>query len=121
MRIEDVNPGLEYKVSHVVEKEAHQERALQEPLKRIQEEQKKAARGELDKEELKDILNKFNRFLDAFNIQLKFKLHEETKTWIVRVVDVENDRVIREIPPEKILDMFAKMMELMGIIFDERV
>jgi flagellar protein FlaG len=32
----------------------------------------------------------------------------------------KNDEVIREIPPEKILDMVAKMMELAGILVDEK-
>lgn len=121
MRVEDKMPDMDYRAIQMVKREAHEEKPLSEPLKRIQEEQKKAARGELDEKELKDILDKFNEFLNVFNIQLRFKLHKETKTWIVRVVDVENNKVIREIPPEKILDMFAKMMELMGIVFDERV
>lgn len=120
MRVEDIGPEMDLKVQ-VVKKEAHQEKAFSEPLKKIQEDQKKAAQGELSKEELKDIVDKFNRFFDLFSIQLKFKLHEETKSWVVKVVDTKNDKVIREIPPEKILDMFAKMMELMGILFDEKV
>lgn len=120
MRVEDVGSEVDIRVQ-VVKKEVQQEKAFAEPLKRIQEEQKRVAQGELSKEELKDIVDKFNRFFDLFSIQLRFKLHEETKSWIVRVVDTKNDRVIREIPPEKILDMFAKMMELVGILFDERV
>mgnify|MGYP000130043925 CR=1 FL=1 len=105
----------------VVKREARQERGLQEPLKEIQEDQKKVAQGEMDKERLKGILDKLNRAFDLFDIQLRFKIHEETKSLIVRVVDVKNDKVIREIPPERILDIYAKMMEFLGLLFDERV
>jgi len=38
----------------------------------------------------------------------------------VKVLDSETNEVIREIPPEKILDMVAKMWELAGLIVDER-
>lgn len=40
---------------------------------------------------------------------------------MVKVVNTETDEVIREIPPEKILDMVAKMWELAGIMVDEKV
>jgi flagellar protein FlaG len=39
---------------------------------------------------------------------------------MVKVVDSETGEVIREIPPEKLLDMFANMLELAGLIIDER-
>ena len=34
--------------------------------------------------------------------------------------DVDTDEVIREIPPEKSLDMLQKMWEMAGILVDER-
>ena len=40
---------------------------------------------------------------------------------MVKVINSINDEVIREIPPEKILDMVAHMLEIAGIIVDERV
>jgi flagellar protein FlaG len=39
---------------------------------------------------------------------------------MVKVIDAETDEIIREIPPEKILDMVAMMWEMVGIIVDER-
>jgi flagellar protein FlaG len=35
-------------------------------------------------------------------------------------VDSNTKEVIREIPSEKILDMFASMLELAGLLVDER-
>ena len=40
---------------------------------------------------------------------------------MVKVINSETNEVIREIPPEKILDLVAKMWELAGILVDERV
>ena len=60
----------------------------------------------------KAILGSFRRF--------EFSIHEETKEIMVKVIDSETNEVIREIPPEKILDMVARLWEMAGIIVDER-
>jgi flagellar protein FlaG len=39
---------------------------------------------------------------------------------MVKVIDIETKDVIKEFPPEKILDMVAKMWEVAGIMVDER-
>jgi flagellar protein FlaG len=39
---------------------------------------------------------------------------------MVKVVDTETQEVIREIPSEKILDMVANILEMAGILVDER-
>ena len=39
---------------------------------------------------------------------------------MVKVIDAETNEVIREIPPEKILDLVATIWEMMGLIIDEK-
>ncbi|MCU6708438.1 flagellar protein FlaG [Paenibacillus sp. J5C_2022] len=51
---------------------------------------------------------------------LEFSVHEKTKQIAVKVLDSESGEVIREIPPEKILDFVAKLWEMAGIIIDEK-
>lgn len=77
-------------------------------------------RAKVDKESLKAVLDKLNIVLNALEIQAKFSIHEATKQVMVRVVNVESGKLIREIPPQKILDMAAQMMELVGLVLDER-
>ncbi len=52
--------------------------------------------------------------------QCSFKYHEETNRISITVTDSDTDEVIREIPPEKALDMLAKAWELAGLMVDER-
>ena len=52
---------------------------------------------------------------------LKFVLHDKLGEYYVKVVDIETDEVIKEIPPEKMLDMYAQMAEFMGLLIDEKV
>ncbi|MDD4707168.1 MAG: flagellar protein FlaG, partial [Firmicutes bacterium] len=40
---------------------------------------------------------------------------------MVKVINDETDEIIREIPPEKILDMVAKIWELAGLMVDRKI
>ena len=71
----------------------------------------------------KTVIKAIERANDAIRItnrRFEFKIHEKTKKIMVKVIAAETDEIIREIPPEKILDMVAMMWEMVGIIVDER-
>ncbi|WP_213975416.1 flagellar protein FlaG [Tepidanaerobacter acetatoxydans] len=53
--------------------------------------------------------------------RLEFKIHDETKRVMVRIVDRVSDELISEIPPEKFLDLIAGLWKQAGLIVDERV
>jgi len=69
---------------------------------------------------LKKAVDKANKTMALQKRSLEFKIHEKTGEIIVKVIDSETKEVIREIPPEKILDMFASMLEIAGLLVDER-
>lgn len=54
------------------------------------------------------------------NTEAVFGIHEETNMVTIKLVDKDTKKVIREIPPEKTLDMIAKVWELAGILVDEK-
>jgi flagellar protein FlaG len=39
---------------------------------------------------------------------------------MVKVIDNETNEIIKEIPSEKMLDMVAKIEEMIGLIIDEK-
>lgn len=49
-----------------------------------------------------------------------FGIHDETNRVTIKIVDKSTKEVIREFPPEKTLDMIAKVWELAGILVDEK-
>ncbi|NMA66573.1 MAG: flagellar protein FlaG [Clostridiaceae bacterium] len=69
---------------------------------------------------LEKAVSKANQAMFMQNRQLQFSIHEKTKEIMVKIVDSETKEVIREIPPEKLLDMFASMLEFAGLLVDER-
>ena len=54
------------------------------------------------------------------NTEAIFGIHEITNTVTIKLVDKDTKKVIKEIPPEKTLDMIAKIWELAGILVDEK-
>lgn len=59
--------------------------------------------------------------LEGPSTMFEMKVHEATNAIVVKVLNKETGEIIREIPPEKTLDLVAKMMEFAGILIDERV
>ncbi|MBW2645311.1 MAG: flagellar protein FlaG [Deltaproteobacteria bacterium] len=54
-------------------------------------------------------------------VDLRFSIHEATGRTLVKVVSSETGEMVREIPPEQMLDLAAKIDEMMGILFDQKV
>ncbi|WP_054704380.1 flagellar protein FlaG [Bacillus sp. JCM 19041] len=52
---------------------------------------------------------------------LAFNIHEDLDRVYVQVIDQETQEVLREVPPEKILDLIASMMKSAGLIVDHHV
>ncbi len=67
-----------------------------------------------------DAIERINRALSGYNRRFEISIHEKTNGIMVKVIDSDTNQLIREIPPEKILDMVAKLWELAGLIVDER-
>lgn len=79
------------------------------------------AKQKSDIKELNSAVNKANKVLFKNNTHLQFRIHERTKEVMVKIINDESGEVLREIPPEKMLDMVAKLWEIAGIIVDEKV
>lgn len=69
-------------------------------------------------EQIKKAVEKLNKNL--MNSEAVFGIHEETNRVTIKIVDKDTKEVIKELPPEKTLDMIAKAWELAGILVDER-
>lgn len=50
-----------------------------------------------------------------------FGVHEDTNRIMIKIVDKDTKEVVKEFPPEKTLDMIAKVWEIAGILVDEKL
>jgi flagellar protein FlaG len=69
---------------------------------------------------IKAEISKANNRLKRHNTKCEFSYHEETKRVTITVRDKDTEEIIREIPPEKTLEMIEKMWELAGFLIDEK-
>lgn len=54
------------------------------------------------------------------NSEAVFGIHEDTNRVTIKIVDKTTKEVIKELPPEKTLDMIARVWDMAGILVDER-
>lgn len=67
-----------------------------------------------------DAIEKANKSVNGASTRFEFSIHEKTKQIMVKVIDAESNEIIRQIPPEKILDMIAGIWDAVGLFVDER-
>jgi flagellar protein FlaG len=74
-------------------------------------------------DELMKVAKVMNDLMKVSNYHLQFRVHEDSGRVQVKVIDSESKEVIREIPPEKLLEcsaMIKSMLdEMAGILVDE--
>ena len=70
------------------------------------------------REQIKEAVDKMNKKME--NSEAVFGIHEGTNRITIKIVDKDSKKVIKELPPEKTLDMIAKVWEMAGILVDEK-
>ncbi|MFF5996796.1 flagellar protein FlaG [Lysinibacillus sp. KU-BSD001] len=76
---------------------------------------------EYTKEQLENAVESINEFLQTEQKDSKFVFHEGLNRYFVRLVDSKTEEVIKEIPPERLLNAFYEMQKLVGMIVDEKI
>lgn len=121
MKINGVNPTLNMRPAKI--------QAVQPPIESQVDAARKVANRSREQEALQqpatvtgvqEAVDEINKVLHYMNERLEFSIHEATNRVMVRVLDRETDEVLREIPPEQILDLVAKLQELVGLLVDKR-
>lgn len=69
-------------------------------------------------EQIKKAVEQMNKNMS--HSEAVFGIHEATNRVTIKIVDKETKEVIKELPPEKTLDMIAKAWELAGLLVDEK-
>ncbi len=73
---------------------------------------------EQNQDKIKKAVEQMNKNMN--NSEAIFGIHEGTNRVTIKIVDKDTKKVIKELPPEKTLDMIAKVWEMAGIMVDEK-
>ncbi|GAB2490544.1 hypothetical protein GCM10008929_13410 [Alkalibacterium psychrotolerans] len=93
---------------------------LVEPIKAVEgiETSFDRVQYEPSKDQVQKLADEAQSVLQRVNAQLTFKVHEGTGRTLVQVVEKDSKEVLREIPPEKMLDVIAGIWQWSGIAVD---
>ena len=82
--------------------------------------QEKAKEQRLSNEELAEAVQDIQSRLEVVGTRLGFSIHEETEDIVVEITNRESGELIRQIPSDEVLELRARLDELVGILFDEK-
>lgn len=69
-------------------------------------------------EKIKKAVEQLNKNMS--HSEAVFGFHDATNRVTIKIIDKDTKEVIKELPPEKTLDMIAKVWEMAGILVDEK-
>jgi len=76
--------------------------------------------GKLSSQQVDALVKELNDTIRIINTRLSFSVDKVTKKTVVKVMDADTQEVIRQIPPEEMLRIAARITELLGVLFDEK-
>ena len=80
--------------------------------------QQKPASRDIDVAQLAEELSLVT---EAFQKRLKFSINRELEMVVVKVIDTQTDKVIKELPPEEIQRLHVRIREAIGLLIDEEI
>ena len=69
--------------------------------------------------QIRKAVNEINK--KAHNSEAVFGIHDATNRVTIKIVDKDTKKVLKEYPPEKTLDMIAKVWEMAGLLVDKKL
>jgi len=70
-------------------------------------------------DDLKIAIRDIQRVNETFNHRLSFNFNEKLGEVVVKVIDNDTDKVVREIPPVELQRVYERIREVIGLLFDK--
>jgi len=78
--------------------------------------------GSAGNEHTKQMIEEMQSHIDSMNVSLQYSTYgNEGEKLAITVVDKETGKVVREIPSKEIQQLYSKMSELAGLIFNKDI
>jgi len=72
-------------------------------------------------EELQRILEEVKRKFDMLNKYLKIDIDKDLEIPVVRIIERETNKVLRQIPPDYLLELMKRIDQLLGLLVEKEV
>lgn len=74
--------------------------------------------SEIKPEQVVEAVNQIQQFTQTLSQNLKFSIDEETGKTVVKIVDVQTQEVIRQIPSEEAIRIAGALGKIQGLLFN---
>ena len=75
----------------------------------------------IDVQKVTEMTDAMNKFVQAMNANIRFKIHEKSNELMVQIVDPSNNQVLKEFPSSEFLDTVAAIRDYVGILLDKKI
>ena len=115
------------KVSKIADQKVRQDRQIKVEQK-IKDDQQVEEEKDVEEEQKKKDVHVSQNLLDNIendintihNVSLRFSVHDESGRTMIKVIEKSTGNLIRQIPPEEMLELVSRIDKVLGMLFDER-
>jgi flagellar protein FlaG len=123
MRVEKIDQSLEYVD---VKLNQQQVQPVDGALRKLQKEvdqqvQDAQEKRDVKPEELQKLIEEVKRKFDMLSKYLKIDIDQELEIPVVKIMEKDTNRVIRQIPPEYLLELMKRIDQLLGLLMERKV
>ena len=77
--------------------------------------------GSMSEESVSEMTDTFNQLMDKINCNLEFSYNKEVDMLNVKMIDKETKEVIKEFPPEEMIENMIKAKDWLGAFIDRAI
>ena len=77
--------------------------------------------GTLDEETVSLMTDQLNELMDKINCNLEFKYNKEVNMMTIKMIDKKTQEVIKEVPPEEMIENMIKAKDWLGAFIDQNI
>ncbi|WP_299197719.1 flagellar protein FlaG [Thermocrinis sp.] len=123
MRVGKVDQSFEYVD---VKLNQQQVQPMDGALRKLQKEvdqqvQDAQEKRDIKPEELQKLIEEVKRKFDMLSKYLKIDIDQELEIPVVKIMEKDTNRVIRQIPPEYLLELMKRIDQLLGLLMERKV
>jgi flagellar protein FlaG len=95
--------------------------AQERQISNLDQQPSRKSETEVREKEIEKVVSDINTVLGNTHTSLKYVYHEKLQKYYVTLIDDETKETVREIPPKKLLDMYASMQDYLGLFVDNKI
>ena len=77
--------------------------------------------SEISREDVEEMVEALKDLTETLQTKLNFSVDAGTNNIVVKVIDKDTNKVIKQIPPEALLELQEKMQDLTGFLLSENI